>query len=115
MKTLFNILLIAGLSYLAHLFIPIWWIFAIVAFLISFAFADNAWKAFLAGFLGISLLWLILTGMNSFNNDFVLTNKITEMLKLPQSSLLIILTALIGGLVGGFSSMTGYFLKTFND
>ena len=115
MKTLFSILLIAGLSYLIHLYLPIWWLFVLVAFIISFAFGDKAISSFFAGFIAIFLLWFALTTINSVNNDFVLVERMANVLPFKNAILLIISTSLIGGLLGGFGSMTGYFFKTFND
>ncbi|NKQ39076.1 MAG: hypothetical protein HF967_06345 [Methanosarcinales archaeon] len=86
-----------------------------VAFVISFAFGDKAINSFLAGFIAIFLLWFVLTTINSVNNDFVLVERMANVLPFKNSILLIIATSFIGGLAGGFGSLTGYFLKTFND
>ena len=115
MKTIFSIILIAALALVIHLYLPYWWLIAIAAFIISFAFGENSWKAFLAGFFGIFFLWFTLTALNSINNDFVLVNRMSELLPFKNAILTMLVTALIGGLVGGFSSMTGYFMKTIND
>lgn len=115
MRTIINIILIAGLSYLVHFFVPIWWLFALVAFIISFAFGKNGFSAFFAGFLAIFLLWIGITLYGSFENDFILVNKMSNLIGTPHSSLLFLISALVGGIVGGFSSLTGYFMKTLND
>lgn len=115
MKTIFSIILIAALALVIHLYLPYWWLIAITTFIISFAFGENSWKSFLAGFFGIFFLWFALTALNSINNDFVLVNRMSELLPFKNAILTMLVTALIGGLVGGFSSMTGYFLKTIND
>ena len=115
MRTLINTILIAGFSYLAHIYIPFWWFFAIVAFIVSFAFGKKGFSSFLAGFLGVFLLWLFLNIGNSLANDFLLVNKMANLVGAPHSSILILVSALIGGLVAGFSSLSGYFFKTFGD
>jgi len=115
MKTIISIFLIAALAYVVHLYLPFWWLIAVSTFLVSFAFGENTWKAFLAGFFGIFLLWLFLTTMSSINNDFILANRMANVLPFKNSVLLILASSTIGGLVGGFSSVTAYYLKTIND
>lgn len=115
MRTFINILLIAGFSYLAHIYIPFWWFFAVIAFMVSFAFSKKGFSAFVAGFAAIFLLWFVLTLGNSISNDFLLVNKMTKLVGAPHSIILILLTALIGGVVAGFSSLAGFFFKTFGD
>jgi len=115
MKIAFNILLIMTLAYFAHIYLPFWWLFALIAFLISFAFGENTWKSFLVGFSAIFILWIILTSINSISNDFILVERMANVLPFKNSILLIIVSSFIGGLIGGFSSLTGYYLKTFND
>lgn len=114
MKTITYIFLIAILSYIAHLYIPIWWLFAIISFAVSFAFSKDAWSAFYTGFLAIFGLWFFLFIFGSVNNDFLLVNKMTALIGLPHSSLLILLSTVIGGLVSGLASLSGYFLKTYS-
>jgi len=115
MRTILSIVLIIGLGYLAHLYLPWWWLIALVSLLVSLAFGESSLKSFFVGFFSIFCLWLFLTLANSVSNNFLLVDKMSNLFNLPHSSLLILVTALIGGLIGGFSSMTGYFLKTFND
>lgn len=114
MKTIIIIILIAILSYISNLFIPIWWFFAIISFAVSFAFGKNAASAFFAGFIAIFALWFYLFLLGSVNNNFLLVNKMTSLIGLPHSSLLILLSAVIGGLVSGLASLSGYFLKTYS-
>jgi len=115
MKTVFNIILIAILAYVVHLYLPFWWLIAISSSLVSFAFGENTWKTFLSGFLGIFLLWIVLTSINSFDNDFILANRMANVLPFKNSFFLILASSFIGGLVGGFSSLTGYYMKTINN
>lgn len=115
MRTIFSIILIVILALLVHLYLPFWWLFSLVAFFISFAFGENTWKSFLVGFFGIFLLWISLTTINSINNDFILVNRMSHLLPFKNAILTILATATIGGLVGGLSSLSGYYLKTIND
>ena len=69
-------------------------------------------KAFLSGFLGIFILWLVLAWWIDIKNQHVLSNKVAEIFPLGGSSfLLILVTALIGGLVGGLAAMSGSYLR----
>lgn len=115
MRTFLTILLIAGFSYLAHVYIPFWWFFAVVAFIISFAFGKSGVSSFFAGFVAIFVLWMVLNLGNSLENDFLLVDKMSNLVGAPHSIVLILISALIGGVVAAFSSLAGFFFKTFGD
>jgi hypothetical protein len=111
MKLLLSTLLIAALSFIAGLYLP-WYSIAIVAFLVSLFFNQNIGSGFLAGFLGVFILWAALSFWINAGNEGILSHKIAQLLPLGGSSLLlIIVTALVGGLVGGFAAMAGSSLR----
>ncbi len=111
MKLILSILLIATLSFLAGLFLP-WWSIAIIAFLVSLLLPQRTGIAFLGGFLGIFILWTIVAAWIDFGNDHILSQKIAQLFPLGGSSfLLILVTAFVGGLVGGFAAMAGSSLR----
>lgn len=111
MRFILAFLLTASLSFLAGLFLP-WWSIAIIAFVIAWLLPQRSGLAFLSGWLGIFLLWTILCLWIDSRNDSILSHKISELLKLGGSSLLlIIVTAVIGGIVGGFAAMAGSSLR----
>jgi hypothetical protein len=112
MKFAVTTLLIALLSFLSGLYLP-WWCFALGAAGISALIPQKPLWAFLSGFLALLLLWGGLAlGIDSANNA-ILSVKIAQILPLGGSSLLLIgITALIGALVGGGSSLCGSFLTT---
>lgn len=69
-------------------------------------------SSFLSGLLGIFLLWAIVAFWIDIKNNSILSHKISELFRLGGSSiLLIVVTALIGGLVGGFAAMAGSSLR----
>ncbi|MDJ1469415.1 hypothetical protein QNI19_14110 [Cytophagaceae bacterium DM2B3-1] len=105
---LFVLILIASL--LLQLFLP-WWIIAPVAFAFTLWKGNSARQSFLAGFAAIFILWLGVAFITDIQNDSILSAKIAEMLFVKYSALLLIVTALIGGLVGGLSAWTGYLWK----
>ena len=111
MKLLLSVLLIAALSFLAGLYTP-WWSIAIIAFLIVLLIPQSIGRGFLSGFLGIFLLWGLLAFWIDVKNHSILSHRIAEIFPLGGSSVLLILvTALIGALVGGFAGMAGSSLR----
>ncbi|MEI6947733.1 hypothetical protein V9K67_11110 [Paraflavisolibacter sp. H34] len=104
------ILLIALLSFFAGLYFP-WWSLAPVAFAVALLLRPAPLWAFVSGFAGVFLLWSILAGWIDAQNDSLLSRKVAQLFSLgPSSLLLILVTALVGGLVGGFAALTGSLL-----
>ncbi|HUM96692.1 MAG TPA: hypothetical protein PK275_02490 [Chitinophagaceae bacterium] len=111
MKFFTATLLTLLLAFVSGLYIP-WWGIAVVALLVAVLVHQKAGKAFLAGFLGLFLLWGGLAFWIDVSNDHVLSKKIAAILPLGGNSILLILvTALVGGLVAGFAAMSGSFLR----
>lgn len=107
MKFLLATLLTAFLSYIICLFLP-WWGIAIVAFLVALLVRQTIGESFLAGFTALFLLWGVLALWIDIKNESILSTKIAQLFSLGESHfLLILLTALIGALVGGFAAMCG--------
>lgn len=102
MKFLIQILLTIVVCLLLQLFLP-WWTLAIGAFAVAFLFDNKSVPSFAAGFIGVALLWVAMAGYISFSTDSILTSKLNQLL--PVNSFII--TALVGGLVGGFGGLTG--------
>lgn len=113
MKFLSAIILTALLAFATGLYgILPWWSFAITSFIIAIAIHQKAGKAFLAGFLGLFLLWSILAMMIDSANDHILATKVATILPLGGSYwVLILLTGIIGGLVSGLAALTGSYLR----
>src|SRR5215212_1382219 len=100
MRFLLATLLIVLLSYIAGLFLP-WWSIAIVAFLVCLLVRPSPGIGFLTGFTGIFLLWTIVALWIDIKNEHILSHKIAQLFSLGGSSaLMIIVTALVGALVG---------------
>jgi hypothetical protein len=113
MRFILSILLIAAFSFLAGLVLP-WWSIAFVAFIVALCLPQSTALGFLSGFLGIFLLWFILAFWIDIKNESLLSHKIAQLFPLGGSSIAIILvSALIGGLVGGFAAMSGNSLRPF--
>lgn len=113
MKFLVSLLLTAILSFFAGIYIGWWWFFAVIAFIVAVLVHQKAGKAFMAGFLGLFLLWAGLAYWIDMKNEGILSSKISELLPLGGSSLLLILvTGLTGGLVAGLAALTGSYLRS---
>ena len=113
MKFFVALLLTAFLSFIAGLYLPLWWSFAVVAFLVALLVHQKAWKAFLSGFLALFLLWGGLAYFIDVKNESILSEKIALILPLGGSSfLLIFITGFVGGLVSGLSAICGSYLRS---
>jgi hypothetical protein len=111
MKFLVAIVLTALLAFVSGLFLP-WWGIAITSLLVAAIVHQKAGKAFLAGFLGVFLLWAGLAWWIDMKNNGVLSKKIASVLPLGGNSIVLILvTGLIGGLVAGLAAMSGSYLR----
>lgn len=111
MRFVLATLLIAVLSFIAGLFLP-WWSIALVAFLVAFLIPQGLGRSFLSGFAGIFLLWSFLAFWIDLKNESILSYKIAQLFPLGgHSVLLILVTALVGALVGGFAAMSGASLR----
>lgn len=111
MKFLVALLLTAFLAFMAGLYFP-WWTIAVVAFLVAILVHQKPWKAFVAGFLGLFILWFVLAEWIDINNKSILSARISQLLGIGNHPLLLVLiTAFIGGLVAGFAAMSGSYLR----
>ncbi|MGZ3838000.1 MAG: hypothetical protein ACXVMS_12345 [Flavisolibacter sp.] len=107
MRLLLSVLLTVVLAFMAGLFFP-WWSIAPVAFLVALVLVRGMVKGFLSGFIGIFILWGLLSFWIDLKNKSILSQKISQLFHLGQAPyLMILITALAGGLVGGFAAMTG--------
>ena len=105
---LFLIILI--LSFASGYFLP-WWVVAIAAFLAAFFIGKTSGQSFWSGFSAVFIVWTVLALFKSIPNDHVLAKRVAELFTLPNWILLLLITALIGGLVGGMSALSGLLLK----
>jgi hypothetical protein len=116
MKLFVSTLLTALLSFITGIYLP-WWSIAIVAFLVALLIHQPIWRSFLSGFIGIFLLWLVLTTWIDISNNSILSTRIAQLFSLGSSFILIIITSLVGAIIGGFAAMSGSSLiakRTYN-
>lgn len=88
-----------------------WWVLAVSSFVLAFWLAQKAGVAFWAGFGGIALGWLGFSLFYHLRNDGLLTSRVATLFTLPHPLLLLLVTALLGGLVGGLAALSGYFCR----
>lgn len=106
MKFFVSIILSALLAYTLGLFLP-WWSIAIAGFLTGFFIPQRHFRSFLSAFLGVFILWGAMAFFMSMSNDHILARRIAMMIiKKDDPLLLILLTASIGGLTTGLTSLT---------
>ncbi|MDQ2720748.1 MAG: hypothetical protein M3Z26_13450 [Bacteroidota bacterium] len=111
MKSIITTVLIILLSFGACLYFP-WWSIAIVAFIVSALIPQSPWASFFSGFIALFLLWGFMSLWISVNNDHILANRVSLLIfKIESAFLLILATALIGGLVAGFGALTASFIR----
>lgn len=109
-----KILTIAVLSFLLTLFLP-WYGVAIAAFITGLALSNKPGNNFLSGFAGVGIFWFLYALILDIRNDHILSARIallfSENLKTDISGMLLLLvTTLLGALIGGLSCMCGAML-----
>lgn len=111
MKFAVSLVLTALLSFAAGLYLG-WWSLAIAAFVVALCIPQKPWQNWLAGFLGLFLLWGCLATWIDIRNLHILSGKVASIIPLGGSTLLLILiTAFAGALVAGFAALTGSYLR----
>ena len=114
MKFLLSVILIALLSAGAELFLP-WWSVAVVSFLVAVFMRPGSGRAFMAGFMGVSVFWLVAAIMRDAANEHILSGKMAVLFHLPNYAVFIAVTVLIGGLVGGLGAWAGAVIRPKAD
>ena len=84
----------------------------VASFLISLILSSNGLSSFFAGFLGVGILWFYLAWRVDSTTGSILTDKVAAIFSLPNSFLLFFVTAIIGGLAGGFGALAGSHLRS---
>ena len=107
MKFFVAILLTALLGHAAPLFFP-WWSFAVTSFIVAVIVHQKAGLAFVSGFFGIFLLFIIHTFIIDYTNDHLLSKKVAEILKIGSNAFsVMVLSAFIGGLISSLAALSG--------
>ncbi len=110
MKFVVKIILIIGLCYLLQLVLP-FWIVAVASFLINMVIRTNGWSSFFSGFFAVAILWFIVASGIDNRTDSILTDRVAQLFSL-SGFLLIVVSAIVGGLVAGMGGLTARMLHT---
>jgi len=105
---LFLIILI--LSVICGFMLP-WWAGAVIAFIAALVLGKKPAIAFVAGFGGLFVAWTILALIKSIPNNNILATRVAALFHLPHWFFVLLITAMIGGLFGGLSALSGVFVK----
>ena len=89
-----------------------WWTVAIAAFIGGAIFGKSSGETFVKGMIAVIIVWLLMVCYSHFSTQGILSNKIAQILPMGGNvGILIVVTVLIGGLVGGFGAMSGFFVR----
>ncbi|MDP4679235.1 MAG: hypothetical protein NWS46_02590 [Cyclobacteriaceae bacterium] len=88
-------------------FVMPWWSIVVCCIAISFFLPGYSFNAFLSGFLGVGLLWMVMAWKYDMLSGSNMSSKILQLFPIDDHIILIVVTGLLGGLVGGFSAITG--------
>lgn len=92
-------------------FITPWWAVAIIAFVASLYAGKKPAQAFWSGFGAVFIVWVVLCLVKSIPNDHILAARMATLFGLPHWTLLLFVTALVGGLIGGMSALSGFLVR----
>lgn len=113
MKFAISILLSALLAYAAGLYLP-WWSISLATGVVALIVWQKPLAAFLSGFIALFLLWLILVVRINALNEGILAPKISMIMGIGSSgTMLILLSCVLGGLVGGMGALCGSLLASW--
>jgi len=114
MNILKGSLLVIFLSLILYLIegwgiIPVlpWWKVVIVTLLVGLWMPVKAWKSFIFGFLAIAVWWGSFAFFANQANGGILAMRIGQLFNGLSPILLLLITALLGGLAGGLGAMLG--------
>jgi len=106
MQIFFQILVTSLLSYMLQKFLPPLVVMPCAALAVIFTQNKHS-SAFLGGFVAVSILWMYKAMVIDIHTKSVLSLKVAAVLGFRDPVWLILLTGLVGGLLGGFGAMSG--------
>ncbi len=106
MLFILRLIIISTLTYLMGLIAP-WWSAITAAALVAFFLPGNNFNAILSGFMGVGLIWMVLAWKIDVETKSIMSNKMIELFPVDDVNMLIIITAIIGGLAGALGAFSG--------
>ena len=110
MKFFISILVTGLLAFACGLYLP-WWSVAVAAFIVAALIYQSPLRSFLTGFCSIMLLWFVLILMINAANDNILADRISLVMGMGGSYMLVTLSCAIGAVTGGLGALTGSLLR----
>jgi cellulose synthase/poly-beta-1,6-N-acetylglucosamine synthase-like glycosyltransferase len=107
MKFIIRTIIIVIAAHFSLLYFP-WWSMAICAFFAGAIIAGKNLSTFFSGFIGLGFLWLIQAFLVHNDSSGILSNKIAGLFSLSDGVYMVIISGVIAGLVGGFSTLSGF-------
>jgi hypothetical protein len=104
----FIVIIIA--SFLLQMVLP-WWVIVIISFATCGIIGKTGKIAFWEPFLAIFLLYIGMSLYKSVPNDHLLATRVAEMLGVKLWYVVLIVTALLGGLTAAISGYCGYHFR----
>jgi hypothetical protein len=106
-KTLINFIATIVLAYVLSLFMD-WYSVMIASALTGLLIPLKRFAVFFIPFIAIFILWAIYSYSLASNNDFILAKKVATLLDLNgNTTMLIVVTGIVGGLAAGISGILG--------
>lgn len=114
MRFIIRTIIIVVTAHFSLLYFP-WWSIAVCAFFAGAIFTGRNSDTFFSGFLGLGLLWLVQSFIIHNDSSGILSNKIAELFGLSDGVYMVLISGVVAGIVGGFSTLSGYrFRKMFS-
>ncbi len=107
MKFIIQLVVTSVVCFILQSYLP-WWTMAVGAFAVAYLLGNKGFPSFIAGFLGVAVVWIGMAFYIDMLTHSILTEKINRLL--PINAFLA--TLVVGGLVGGFASLTGSLMRS---
>ncbi|WP_411894487.1 hypothetical protein [Winogradskyella sp. A2] len=113
-KNIINFIATIIIAYVLSLFMG-WYSVMIASIITAFLIPLKRFTVFLVPFLAIFILWVVLSYLMGSSNDFILGERIADLLSLNGNVyLLLIITGLVGGIASGVAAIFGKQLSVLN-
>lgn len=107
MKFIIQLIATIVVCYILQSFLP-WWTMAVGAFTVAYLVGNKGFPSFVAGFLAVAVLWIGMAYYIDFVTEAVLSGKVNQLLPIN----VFVASMIVGGLVGGFASLTGSLIRS---
>lgn len=106
MLFIFRLILISVFTYLLGMIAP-WWSAILTAAVIAFLMPGNNFNVFLSGFMGVGLIWMVMAWKLDVETSSIMSEKMIALFPMDEVNMLIIATAIVGGLAGALGAFSG--------